>query len=189
MSSPGSFPVVHADMAPSASLRLQDGVDRPFEKSTGIRGEATAETRQILSEEIGQRVRLAFQALETRYRGLPEAKWDMLLAHYVYGLTAVVLAGEAPSQHLKTIRAHLEEVIPAERAARALEAVPEEGDAWLENTLASVESIGGRHGHALLAHGTDVSRIMPSSNGHASPARPGESAAIESEAVQEVLIP
>jgi hypothetical protein len=180
--------MVHADVAPSAPLQPQAGVEPPSEKSTGIIGEAAADTRQILSEEVGQRVRLAFQALETRYRGLPEAKWDMLLATYVYGLTAVVLAGEAPAQHLKAIRSHLEEVLPAERAARALEALPEEGDAWLENTLASVESIGGRHGHALLAHGFDVSRNMPSSNGHASPAGPGESAAIERETVQEVLI-
>lgn len=181
--------MVSPDTARSASLQLQDGVERPLEKSTGTSGQAAAEMRQILSEEIGQRVRLAFQALETRYRGLPEAKWDMLLANYVYGLTAVVLAGEAPAQHLKAIRSHLEEVIPAERAARALETVPEESDAWLEGALASVESIGGRHGHALLAHGVDASPIMPSSNGHASPAGPGESAAIESEAVQEVLIP
>ncbi|MFA1621369.1 hypothetical protein ACDY96_00715 [Rhizobium mongolense] len=146
--------------------------------------------RQIISEEISQRVRSAFEALETRYRGgLSEAKWDMVLANYIYGLTAVVLAGRPPAQHLKAIRFHLEEVIPAERAARALVAVPDEGDAWLESTLASVEAIGGRHGHALLAYGVDASPIMPSSNRHASPEGPGESAAIESKAVQEVLIP
>lgn len=182
MSDPASLPMVRPDTDRTA---LRDGVERPLD----IAGEAAAKRLQILSEEIGERVRLAVQALEKRYRGFPEAKWDMLLANYVYGLTVVVLAGEAPAQHLKAIRSHLEEVIPAERAARALEAVPEEGDAWLENTLASVESIGGRHGHALLAHGVDASPIMFSANGHASPAGPGQSAVIESEAVQEVLIP
>ncbi|WP_147272247.1 hypothetical protein [Phyllobacterium salinisoli] len=131
-------------------------------------GEAAENARQAYSEAVGQRVRRAFELLEERYgSGLPELKRDMLLAHYVYGLMAVLLAGEAPVRHLKAIESHLKEIIPAERAARALQAVPEEGDAWLESTLASIEAIGGKHGEALLAQGIAATQFKPFSNKNA----------------------
>jgi len=119
-----------------------------------------------LSEEIGYWLESASRTLEKRYgNGVPLAKQDILLAHYLYGLTAVVHAGDEPAVHLAAVRSYLERLISKERVAAALRAVPEEGDAWLENTLDRVEAIGEKQGHALLARGADV--IIPFSSRHA----------------------
>ncbi|MDX8524558.1 hypothetical protein RFM68_08570 [Mesorhizobium sp. MSK_1335] len=138
-----------------------------------------------LSEEIGYWLESASKTLEKRYgNGVPMAKQDMLLAHYLYGLTAVVHAGDAPAAHLAAVRSYLGRLIPDERVARALQTVPEEGDAWLENTLDRVEAIGEKQGHALLARGADV--IIPFSSRHASVAGSAEPA-IESDLPKEAL--
>lgn len=151
-------------------------------------GKAAPNMRQTLSEAVDQSVRRALETLEERYgSALSEAKRDLLLAHYVYGLAAVLLAGEAGARQLEAIESHLKKVIPAERAAMALQAVPEEDDAWLMSTLDSIEAIGGKHGHALLAHGAAASHLKPFSNRNASVAGPAEPAAIESRAVEEIL--
>ncbi|TIS39853.1 MAG: hypothetical protein E5X01_11725, partial [Mesorhizobium sp.] len=120
-----------------------------------------------LSEEIGYWLVSASSTLEKRYGdGVPLAKQDMLLAHYLYGLTAVVHAGDAPAAHLAAVRSYLGRLIPQERVTRALQAVPEEGDSWLENTLDRVEAIGEKQGHALLARGADI--VIPFLSRHAS---------------------
>src|SRR5207244_7548258 len=96
-----------------------------------------------LSDEIGYWLESASRTLEKRYgNGVPQAKQDVLLAHYLYGLTAVVHAGDAPAAHLAAVRSYLERLIPKERVAAALRAVPEEDDVWLENRLDRVEAIG-----------------------------------------------
>lgn len=172
-----------------AVLQLQGGIRRPGKEAAGMSGVAAANMRQTLPEAVGQSVRRALETLEERYgSGLSEAKRDLLLANYVYGLAAVLLAGEPPARQLEAIETHLKEVIPAERAARALQAVPEEGDAWLVSTLDSIEAIGGKHGHALLAHGAAASHLKPFSNKNTSVAVSAEPAAIESRAVEEILI-
>ena len=139
-----------------------------------------------LSEEIGYWLVSAAKTLEKRYgNSVPTAKQDVLLAHYLYGLTAVVHAGDAPAVHLAAVRSYLEQLIPAERVAAALQAVPEEGDAWLENTLQRVEAIGEKQGHALLAPGADV--VIPFSSRHASAAGSAEPVVIERDPPKEAL--
>ncbi|MDG4880324.1 hypothetical protein [Mesorhizobium sp. WSM4884] len=126
-----------------------------------------------LSEEIGYWLESASRTLEKRYgNGVPLAKQDILLAHYLYGLTAVVHAGDAPAAHLAAVRSYLGRLIPAERVAGALQAVPEADDTWLENTLDRVEAIGEKQGHALLARGADI--VIPFSSRHASVAGSAE---------------
>ncbi|WP_026613661.1 hypothetical protein [Ensifer aridi] len=170
-------------------LRLQGGIGRPGKEAAEMGGVAATNMRQTLSEAVGLSVRRALVTLEERYgSALPESKRDLLLGHYVYGLAAVLLAGEPPARQLEAIEAHLKEVIPAERAARALEAVPDEGDVWLVSTLDSIEAIGGKHGHALLAHGAAASHLKPFSNRNTSVAASAEPAAIESKAAEETLI-
>ncbi|KUM24157.1 hypothetical protein AU467_06945 [Mesorhizobium loti] len=128
-----------------------------------------------LSEEIGYWLESASRTLEKRYgNGVPLAKQDVLLAHYLYGLTAVIHADEAPAAHLAAMRSYLGRLIPDERVARALTAVPEAGDSWLENTLQRVEAIGEKQGHALLARGADV--VIPFSSRNASVAGSAEPA-------------
>ena len=57
-----------------------------------------AAIRRSLSEEIGYWLESAARTLEKRYgNGVPLAKQDALLAHYLYGLTAVVHAGDEPA--------------------------------------------------------------------------------------------
>ncbi|MEZ2333258.1 hypothetical protein AB6802_26345 [Mesorhizobium sp. RCC_202] len=139
-----------------------------------------------LSEEIGYWLESASKTLEKRYgNSVPLAKQDVLLAHYLYGLTAVVHAGDAPAIHLAAMRSYLERLIPAERVAAALQAVPEPGDAWLENTLARVEAIGEKQGHALLARGADV--IIPFSSRNASAAGSAEPVVIERDPPKEAF--
>lgn len=129
--------------------------------------------RRSLSEEIGYWLESASRTLEKRYgNGVPLAKQDILLAHYLYGLTAVVHAGDAPADHLAAVRSYLGRLIPDERVAVALQAVPEEGDSWLENTLQRVEAIGEKQGHALLARGADT--VVPFLSRHASAAGSAE---------------
>ncbi|TPL01843.1 MULTISPECIES: hypothetical protein [unclassified Mesorhizobium] len=139
-----------------------------------------------LSEEIGYWLESASRTLEKRYgNGVPLAKQDMLLAHYLYGLTAVVHAHGAPAAHLAAVRSYLERLIPPERVAAALQAVPEAADAWLENTLDRVEAIGEKQGHALLARGADV--IVPFSSRHSSVAGSAEPAVIERDPPKEAF--
>ncbi|MDX8531168.1 hypothetical protein RFM41_04990 [Mesorhizobium sp. VK25A] len=139
-----------------------------------------------LSEEIGYWLESASRTLEKRYgNSVPLAKQDVLLAHYLYGLTAVVHAGDAPAVHLAALRSYLGRLIPDERVARALTAVPEAGDAWLGNTLDRVEAIGEKQGHVLLAHGADV--VIPFSSRHASAAGSAEPAVIERDPPKEAL--
>jgi len=141
--------------------------------------------RRSLSEEIGYWLESAARTLEKRYgNGVPLAKQDALLAHYLYGLTAVVHAGDEPAVHLAAVQSYLERLIPKERVAAALRAVPEEGDSWLENTLDRVEAIGEKQGHALLARGADV---IPFSSRHASAAGSAEPVVIERDPPQEAL--
>jgi hypothetical protein len=139
-----------------------------------------------LSEEIGYWLESASRTLEKRYgSGVPLAKQDILLAHYLYGLTAVVHADDAPAAHLAAVRSYLGRLIPDERVARALQTLPEEGDSWLENTLDRVEAIGEKQGHALLARGADI--VIPfSSSRHASVAGSAEPA-IERDPPKEAL--
>ncbi|TPJ24616.1 hypothetical protein [Mesorhizobium sp. B2-7-2] len=142
--------------------------------------------RRSLSEEIGYWLESASRTLEKRYgNGVPLAKQDMLLAHYLYGLTTVVHAHDAPAVHLAAVRSYLERLIPTERVAAALQAVPEAGDAWLENTLDRVEAIGEKQGHALLARGADV--IIPFSSRHALAAGSAEPAVIERDPPKEAF--
>jgi hypothetical protein len=139
-----------------------------------------------LSEEIGYWLESASRTLEKRYGdGVPLAKQDMLLAHYLYGLTAVVHAGDAPAAHLAAMRSYLGRLIPDERVTRALQAVPEEGDSWLESTLDRVEAIGEKQGHALLARGADI--VIPFSSRHASAAGSAEPVVIERDRPKEAL--
>ncbi|TIQ34238.1 MAG: hypothetical protein E5X48_19215 [Mesorhizobium sp.] len=141
--------------------------------------------RRSLSEEIGYWLESASRTLEKRYgNDVPLAKQDMLLAHYLYGLTAVVHAGDAPAAHLAAVRSYLGRLIPDERVARALQTVPEEGDSWLEDTLDRVEAIGEKQGHALLARGIDV--VIPFSSRHASVAGSAEPV-VERDPPQEAL--
>ncbi len=138
-----------------------------------------------LSEEIGYWLESASRTLEKHYgSGVPLAKQDLLLAHYLYGLTAAVHAGDEPAVHLAAVRTYLERLIPKERVATALTAVPEEGDAWLENTLDRVEAIGEKQGHALLARGADV---IPFSSRNASAAGSAEPVAIERDPPKEAF--
>ncbi|MDG4876419.1 hypothetical protein P9273_15085 [Mesorhizobium sp. WSM4935] len=139
-----------------------------------------------LSEEIGYWLESASRTLEKRYGdGVPLAKQDMLLAHYLYGLIAVVHAGDAPAAHLAAMRSYLGRLIPDERVTRALQAVPEEGDSWLESTLDRVEAIGEKQGHALLARGADI--VIPFSSRHASAAGSAEPVVIERDRPKEAL--
>jgi hypothetical protein len=139
-----------------------------------------------LSEEIGYWLESASRTLEKRYgNGVPLPKQDMLLAHYLYGLTAVVHAGDAPVAHLAAVRSHLERLIPEERVTNALQAVPEEGDSWLENALARVEAIGDRQGHLLLDRGADI--VIPFSSRQASVAGSAEPVAIERDPPKEAF--
>ncbi|WP_172403298.1 hypothetical protein [Ensifer aridi] len=170
-------------------LQAQGGIRRPAKEAAGMSSVAAANMRETLSEAVGQSVRRALATLQERYgSALSEGKRDLLLGHYVYGLASVLLAGEPPARQLEAIETHLKEVLPGERAARALQAVPDEGDTWLVSTLDSIEAIGGKHGHALLAHGAAASHLKPLSNKDASVAGPAEPAAIESKAVEEILI-
>ncbi|TPI16500.1 hypothetical protein FJW06_04630 [Mesorhizobium sp. B4-1-3] len=142
--------------------------------------------RRSLSEEIGYWLESASRTLAKRYGdGVPLAKQDMLLAHYLYGLTAVVHAHDAPAAHLAAVRSYLERLIPPERVAAALQAIPEAGDVWLENTLDRVEAIGEKQGHALLARGADV--IIPFSSRHAPAAGLADPATIERDPPKEAL--
>ncbi|AZO31446.1 MULTISPECIES: hypothetical protein [unclassified Mesorhizobium] len=139
-----------------------------------------------LSEEIGYWLESASRTLEKRYgNGVPLAKQDILLAHYLYGLTAVVHAGDAPAVHLAAVRSYLGRLIPDERVARALQSVPEEGDSWLENTLDRVEAIGEKQGHALLARGAEI--VIPFSSRNASAAGSAEPAVIERDPPKEAF--
>ncbi|CDX35175.1 hypothetical protein MPLA_1800180 [Mesorhizobium sp. ORS 3359] len=129
--------------------------------------------RRSLSEEIGYWLESASRTLEKRYgSGVPQTKQDLLLAHYLYGLTAVVHAGETPASHLAAMRSYLGRLLPEDRVVQALRAVAEEGDTWLENTLDRVEAIGEKQGHALLAQGIDI--VIPFPSRHASVAGSAE---------------
>lgn len=152
-------------------------------------GVAAANMRQTLSEAVDQSVRRALETLEERYgSALSEAKRDLLLAHYVYGLAVVLLAGEAGARQLETIETHLKGVIPAERAQKALQAVPDEGDAWLASTLDGIEAIGSKHGHALLLHGAAASHLKPLPSKDMSAAGSAEPAATERGAEEEIFV-
>jgi len=142
--------------------------------------------RRSLSDEIGYWLESASRTLAKRYGdGVPEAKQDVLLAHYLYGLTAVVHADDAPASHLAAARSYLERVIPAERVARALQAVPDESDGWLMSALDRVEAVGGRQGHALLARGADI--VVPFMSRNASAAGSAEPVVIERDPLKEAL--
>ena len=148
-------------------------------------GDDTA-TRRSLSDEIGYWLESASRTLAKRYGdGLPEAKQDALLAHYLYGLTAVIHADYEPAAHLEAARSYLLRLIPEERVTRALRAVPEAGDTWLENALDRVEAIGEKQGHVLLARGTNI--VIPFSSRHASQAGSAEPASIERDPPKEAL--
>ncbi|OHV87030.1 hypothetical protein [Mesorhizobium sp. ORS 3428] len=139
-----------------------------------------------LSEEIGYWLESASRTLDKRYgNGVPQAKQDVLLAHYLYGLTTVIHAKDAPAVHLAAVRSYLGRLLSDERVTRALQAVPEEGDSWLENTLDRVEAIGEKQGHALLARGLDI--VIPFPSRHASAAGSAEPAAIERDPLNEAL--
>jgi hypothetical protein len=142
--------------------------------------------RRSLSEEIDYWLESASRTLEKRYgNGVPVAKQDILLAHYLYGLIAVVHAGEAPASHLAAMRSYLGRLLPEDRVTQALRAVPEEGDTWLENTLDRVEAIAKKQGHALLAQGIDI--VIPFPSRHASVAGSAEPAVIERDPPQEAF--
>ncbi|WP_027164810.1 hypothetical protein [Mesorhizobium sp. WSM3224] len=140
-----------------------------------------------LSEEIGYWLESASRTLEKRYgNSVPLANQDILLAHYLYGLTAVVHAGDAPAAHLAAVRAYLLRLIPQERVTAALQAVPEAGDAWLENALDRVEAVGEKQGQALLlARGADI--VIPFSSRNASAAGSAEPVVIERDPLKEAL--
>jgi|GEM_PF-3185941 len=142
--------------------------------------------RRSLSDEIGYWLESASRTLAKRYGdAVPEAKQDVLLAHYLYGLTAVVHAGDAPAAHLAAVRSYLGRLIPQERVASALQTVPEEGDSWLANALDRVEAVGEKQGHALLARGADI--VIPFSSRNASAARSAEPVVIERDPLKEAL--
>ena len=142
--------------------------------------------RRSLSEEIGYWLESASRTLEKRYgNSVPLAKQDILLAHYLYGLTAVVHAHDAPVAHLAAVRAYLGRLIPQERVTSALQAVPEAGDTWLENALDRVEAIGEKQGHMLLARGANI--VIPFSSRHASQAGSAEPASIERDPPKEAF--
>ncbi|RWL82789.1 MAG: hypothetical protein EOR68_13945 [Mesorhizobium sp.] len=142
--------------------------------------------RRSLSEEIGYWLESAARTLEKRYgNNVPQGKQDILLAHYLYGLTAVVHAGETPASHLAAMRSYLGHLLPEDRVAQALRDVPEEEDSWLENTLDRVEAIGEKQGHALLAQGIDI--VIPFPSRHASAAGSAEPAVIERDPPKEAL--
>jgi len=144
--------------------------------------------QQSRFDAVGQRVRQTFELLEARYGGeLPEAKRDMMLANCLYGLTSVIHANDAPEAHLAAIRSYLEQVIPAERAAKALKATPAPDDSWLVSALERIEAIGKKHGHALLARGAGDGTSIPFTNRDASAAGSAEPAAVEHSAVEEIL--
>jgi hypothetical protein len=148
------------------------------------------EAPQSFSQEVGPRVQSVFKALERQYgNDLPEAKRDMLLATYLFGLTAVVHADDAPEIQLTAIQACLESVMPTARAASALDALPEESDAWFSSALDRVEAIGSKHGHELAERGADVCRVIPFSSKHSSTAGSAEPVAVERNAGEEVLTP
>ena len=156
----------------------------------GVYGDMSDDTatRRSLSEEIGYWLESASRTLAKRYGdGVPEAKQDILLAHYLYGLTAVAHADDAPAAHLAAVRSYLEQVIPAPRAAKALRAVPEEDDTWLLSALDRVEVVGARQGHALLARGADLGHFIPLLNRQASAAGSAEPAAIRRDTAEEAL--
>lgn len=145
-------------------------------------------SRRSLSNEIGYWLVSASRTLAKRYGdGVPEAKQDFLLAHYLYGLTDVVHADDAPAAHLAAVRSYLEQVIPAERVARALQTVPDEGDSWLASALDRVEAVGGRQGYALLARGADLNHFIPMLNRQASAAGSAGPASIRRDTAQEAL--
>ncbi|RAZ92938.1 hypothetical protein DPM33_03560 [Mesorhizobium hawassense] len=142
--------------------------------------------RRSLSEEIGYWLESASRTLEKRYgSGVPVTKQDVLLAHYLYGLTAVVHASDAPAAHLAAVRSYLLRLIPEERVTRALQAVPEEGDTWLANALDRVEAIGGKQGYVLLSRGADV--VIPFSSRNASAAGSAEPVVIERDPPKEAF--
>jgi hypothetical protein len=142
--------------------------------------------RRSLSEEVGYWLESASRTLEKRYgSGVPQAKHDILLAHYLYGLTAVVHAGERPASHLAAMRSYLGCLLSEDRVAQALRAVPEEGDTWLESTLDRVKAIGEKQGHALLAQGLDI--VIPFPGRHSIGAGSAEPAVIERDPPKEAL--
>ncbi|KXF74943.1 hypothetical protein ATN84_22275 [Paramesorhizobium deserti] len=149
--------------------------------------DVAANMQQSLSDAVGQRVRQTFELLEARYGGeLPEVKRDMLLANCIYGLTSVIHANDAPEDHLAAIRSYLEQIIPAERAAKALKATPASDDSWLVSVLERIEAIGKKHGHALLAQGAS-GKAIPFINRDVSAAGSAEPAAVKGNAVEEAL--
>jgi len=143
-------------------------------------------TRRSLSDEIGYWLESASRTLAKHYGdGVPEAKQDVLLAHYLYGLTAVIHADYAPAAHLAAARSYLLRLIPEERVTRALQAVPEAGDAWLANALDRVEAIGEKQGHMLLSRGADI--VIPFSSRNASAAGSAEPVVIERDPPKEAF--
>lgn len=146
----------------------------------------TMDVRQSLSNAVSQRLESISRTIEERY-GVAEGSRDILLANYLYGLTTVIHADEAPAAHLAIIQSYLERVIPAERAAKALRTVPDQGDNWLASALERIEALGNRHSHAILARGADLSSDIPFVNRSASAAGSAEPVAVVGNAVEEAL--
>ncbi|MDW6025962.1 hypothetical protein SAZ10_29810 [Mesorhizobium sp. BAC0120] len=153
-------------------------------------GAPAVEAAQSFPQEICSRVQSILKALDRQYgESLPESKRDVLLATYLFGLTAVIFADDAPDIQLAAIQASLESAIPPARAAAALDAVPEDGDAWFLSALERVEAIGSKHGHELAERGAGAARVIPFSSKHSSTAASAEPAAVDRNAGEEVLIP
>jgi hypothetical protein len=125
------------------------------------------DTGASLAEELRHKVQAASKALEKRYgKDLAEAQRDLLLATYVLGLTTPFYEDAPPADHLSTIRTCLERVMPAERAARALDTAPDEHEGWLCGVHRSVEVVGHKDGHALFMRCGSLARVIEFQNRH-----------------------
>ena len=109
-----------------------------------------ANVEQPLAEELRRGVKSVAASLEKRFgSNVLEGRRDLLLAAYVLGLTTPFHDGGPPADHVAAMLACLESVMPADRAKRAIEAVPDGGEAW-PRALVSMEAIGNRDGHAIF---------------------------------------
>ncbi|UXN66038.1 hypothetical protein N8E89_22660 (plasmid) [Phyllobacterium sp. A18/5-2] len=106
---------------------------------------------QSVVDNFDRRVTFVAASLEKRQQTeLPDPRCDLLLATYVFGLTAPFYEDGPPDRHLEAIRNCLVRVMAPERVTQALFATPADGDDWYANAFEPIEAIGRKDGRALF---------------------------------------